>query len=182
MTDFTTRELHADCAACCGLCCVSPPFDADQGFGYDKPAQEPCRHLQGGFRCGIHAERAAQGFASCSSYDCFGAGQRVTRAFAPDTWQSTPGRADAMHVAFMRMRGLHELLALLATARQLVRDVEWDARLAAQQQRVDALCEAAPGSAERAAERAVREQTMQLLRELATAPGISGRRPQAGPP
>ena len=182
MTDFTSRELHADCAACCGLCCVAAPFDADQGFGYDKPAQEPCRHLQAGFRCGIHADRAARGFASCSSYDCQGAGQRVTRAFAPDTWQSAPGRAPAMHDAFLRIRSLHELLSLLATARRLVRDVEWDARLLEQQQRVDALCEAIPGGAERGAERDLREQTMQLLRELATAPGISGRRPGASLP
>ena len=84
-----------------------------------------------------------------------------------------------MHDAFLRMRGLHELLSLLATARRLVRDVEWDARLAAQQQRVDAQGEAITAGAERGAERQLREQTLELLRELATAPGIAGRRPQA---
>jgi len=179
VTDFTPRDLNADCAACCGLCCVSAPFDADQGFGYDKPAHEPCRHLAAGFRCGIYADRAGQGFAGCNTYDCLGAGQRVTHAFAPDTWQSAPERAAGMHDAFLRMRGLHELLSLLATARRLVRDVEWDARLAAQQQRVDAQGEAITAGAERGAERQLREQTLELLRELATAPGIAGRRPQA---
>jgi hypothetical protein len=179
VTDFTSRELRADCAACCGLCCVSPPFDADQGFGYDKPAHEPCSHLRGDFSCGIHPVRAAQGFAGCSSYDCLGAGQRVTRAFSPDTWQSAPERAAAMHEAFMRTRGLHELLVLLATARRLVRDPGLDGRLLAQQQRVDALCDAIPGGAQRGAERELREQTLQLLRELATAPGIAGRQPLA---
>ena len=180
MTDITFRDLHADCAACCGLCCVSPPFDADQGFGYDKPAHEACRHLQAGFRCGIHADRAAAGFDSCTSYDCLGAGQRVTRSFSPDDWQSAPGIAARMHEAFLRIRSLHELLVLLATARQLVRDVEWQGRLSEQQQRVDAQCEAVIAGAGRGAEQALRAQTFELLREMATAPGIEGRRPQAG--
>jgi len=173
--------LSADCAACSGLCCVSAPFDADQGFGYDKPAQEPCRHLQAGFRCGIYADRAAQGFGGCSGYDCLGAGQRTTRAFAPDTWQSAPGRAAAVHEAFMRVRALHELLALLATARRLVHDDSCDARLVAQQRRVNAQCElilaGAQAGSEHGIERGMREQVLGLLRELATTPGIIARRP-----
>ena len=47
-------RLKADCSACVALCCVIPPFDASQGFGFDKPAETPCQHLCADHRCGIH--------------------------------------------------------------------------------------------------------------------------------
>lgn len=178
--------LRADCAACAGLCCVSAGFDADQGFGYDKPAHEPCRHLQADFRCAIHADRAAHGFSACAGYDCLGAGQRTTRAFAPADWRHAPERAEAMHGAFLGLRGLHELLSLLATARGLVGDDAWGQRIDTQAAEVDRACEAllesatrevaAPGgAAARAA--ALRHSTHALLRELASVPAIAARRP-----
>ena len=34
-------DMLADCSQCVGLCCVVPPFDAEQGFGFDKPAEHP---------------------------------------------------------------------------------------------------------------------------------------------
>jgi len=186
VTDITFRDLHADCAACCGLCCVSPPFDADQGFGYDKPAHEACRHLQAGFRCGIHADRAAAGFDSCTSYDCLGAGQRTTRAFAPSDWREAPEHGAAIHSAFLRLRGLHELLSLLATARAMVEEPAWRQRLAAQAEGVDRACLAllatatgGPqdplGTAAHAA--TLRRSTFALLRELASVPSVAARRP-----
>ncbi len=186
MTDFTFRELRADCAACCGLCCVSPPFDADQGFGYDKPAHEPCRHLRGDFICAIHVDRAAQGFAGCSSYDCLGAGQRVTRAFAPGDWKSTPERAAAMHDAFMRLRGLHELLVLLATAHGRVDEPAWRQRIADQADAVERACQAllatatggaADAQGTRAHSTGLLRSTHALLRELASVPSVAMLRP-----
>lgn len=186
MTDFKFPDLRADCAACCGLCCVSAPFDAGQGFGYDKPAHEPCRHLLAGFRCGIHADRAAAGFDGCTTYDCLGAGQRTARAFAPADWLAAPERAPAMHAAFLALRGLHELLSLLATARGIVAEPEWRQRLSAQAQDVDRACLAllatatggAPdprGGSAHAAE--LRRSTHALLRELASVPSVAARRP-----
>ena len=38
-------------------------FDASDKFGYDKPAGEPCRHLDVEFRCTIHDKRGDLGFA-----------------------------------------------------------------------------------------------------------------------
>ena len=72
------ERLKADCSACVALCCVIPPFDACQGFGFDKPAETPCRHLGADHRCGIHAELIDRGFAGCVAFDCLGAGQRLT--------------------------------------------------------------------------------------------------------
>lgn len=51
---MTARMLTADCTKCCGLCCVSPAFDAEQGFGYSKPAHTPCVNLRRDDRCAIH--------------------------------------------------------------------------------------------------------------------------------
>jgi len=48
------RKLTADCTNCCGLCCVAPAFDAEQGFGYTKPAHIPCMNLRGDDGCAIH--------------------------------------------------------------------------------------------------------------------------------
>jgi hypothetical protein len=164
--------LRPDCAACCGLCCVAPGFDAEQGFGYDKPPHQACRHLQGDYRCAIHPRLAAEGFPACSSYDCHGAGQRATREFAPDTWQTTPERAAAQHAAFMRLRPLHELLALLETARQRVADAAWQQRLIDQSAQIAALCAAAGSPDDRARSAALRVSVLYLLRELGRAPGV----------
>ncbi|HEY9106307.1 MAG TPA: hypothetical protein VIN58_06490, partial [Roseateles sp.] len=71
-------QLRADCSACAALCCVIPPFDAVQGFGFDKPAETPCHHLCDDHRCGIHADLIERGFAGCVAFDCLGAGQRLT--------------------------------------------------------------------------------------------------------
>ena len=73
-------ELVADCARCVGLCCVLLPFQRSADFAFDKAAGEPCRHLDGGHRCRIHASLLDDGMRGCVAYDCFGAGQTVTEA------------------------------------------------------------------------------------------------------
>jgi hypothetical protein len=98
---------------------VVHPFDAVQGFGYDKPAHEPCRHLQADFRCGIHATLTDQGFPGCVSFDCFGAGQHVTQQlFAGAHWEQSPAIASQMFDVYARVRALHELMAMLTLAVQ----------------------------------------------------------------
>jgi hypothetical protein len=112
-----STELRADCARCCGLCCVGPAFDADQGFGFNKPAHTPCTNLDTDFRCTIHSELRQRGFPSCQTFDCYGAGQRVTqRLFAGKSWQTSPELATRMFDAYRRYRSLHELMALLDAA------------------------------------------------------------------
>src|SRR5215207_4885388 len=72
-------ELVADCARCTGLCCVAPAFAKSADFAIDKPAGQACPNLRDDFRCGIHEHLAESGFKGCTVFDCFGAGQQITR-------------------------------------------------------------------------------------------------------
>ena len=116
-------RFKADCAACCALCCVAPAFDADQGFGYDKPAHIPCTNLLDNFSCAVHSSLASCGFTGCMIYDCHGAGQWVTQVlFKGASWRDSADTAQAMFTAFARQKILHELMLLLTTALQYATD------------------------------------------------------------
>lgn len=172
-------HLAADCSACQGLCCVALPFDAAQGFGFDKPAHEACRHLQGDHRCAIHGQLADRGFPGCVQFDCDGAGQRVTRLFAPRHWRDSAAQAAELFEAFFLLRQAHAQLGLLATAGRLAPPGDLADRLAGQVQALDGWCEglAAPATQPRAAEWArLREQGQALLAEFGAAwPGARAR-------
>jgi hypothetical protein len=112
-------ELKADCARCFGLCCVAPAFVASADFAIDKEPGRPCPNLGADFRCGIHDRLRPSGFPGCAVYDCFGAGQRVARAFDGRDWRAHPRTATAMFGMFAAMRHLHELLWYLAEAARL---------------------------------------------------------------
>lgn len=114
-------ELAADCSRCFGLCCVVPSFAASADFAIDKPAATPCPNLAQDFRCGIHTELRPRGFAGCTAYDCFGAGQRVSQVtFGGVDWRSAPGTAAQMYAVFPVVRELHELRRHLGEAARLV--------------------------------------------------------------
>jgi uncharacterized protein YjbI with pentapeptide repeats len=109
--------LSADCPSCCGLCCVAPAFRASADFAIDKAAGQPCPNLQPDFRCGIHSRLRDLGFPGCVAYDCFGAGQRVTREiFAGADWRTSPETAPRLFAVFFVVRQLHELLWYLTEA------------------------------------------------------------------
>jgi uncharacterized protein YjbI with pentapeptide repeats len=113
-------RLTADCSRCAGLCCVALPFAASADFAVDKAAGTPCGHLQADFRCGIHAGLREAGYAGCTVYDCFGAGQQVVQVtFGGRDWRGHPELADSMFAVFPVVRVLHELLWYLAEARAL---------------------------------------------------------------
>lgn len=113
-------HLKADCSACVALCCVVPPYDAAQGFGFDKPAVTPCRHLCADHRCGIHDELIERSFAGCVAFDCLGAGQRLTALavarFGSADWRARPEVARWLFAAYPRMRQAQEWLARLSLA------------------------------------------------------------------
>ena len=72
-------SYHADCANCQALCCVGAEMKRGLGYDIDKQAGVPCPHLDcASFRCKIFGQRALFGFPVCDSYDCYGAGQRVS--------------------------------------------------------------------------------------------------------
>lgn len=94
-----------------------PAFSRSTDFAIDKPAGRPCPNLTHDFRCGIHDRLRQNGFPGCAAYDCFGAGQKVTRVtFGGQDWRRTPRIAEQMFVAFTIMRQLHEMLWYLAEA------------------------------------------------------------------
>jgi uncharacterized protein YjbI with pentapeptide repeats len=105
---------------------VALPFTASSDFAFDKDAGTPCRHLlpEHGFRCGIHAGLRDAGLSGCSVFDCFGAGQKVTRRTFADLgrhdwhdWREADGcSAQQMFDVFDVMRRLHELLWYLTDA------------------------------------------------------------------
>ncbi len=133
-------DLRADCANCAGLCCVAPAFAASADFAIDKPAGRPCPNLAPDFRCSIHTDLRQRGFAGCTVYDCFGAGQKVSRlTFAGTDWQRRPDLAPQMFAAFAVMRALHELLWYLSEARALVGAHRLGDELAAALEQTEAL-------------------------------------------
>ncbi len=113
-------HLKADCSACVALCCVIPPFDAEQGFGFDKAAETPCQHLCADHRCGIHDALIPRGFEGCVAFDCLGAGQRLTalavERFGSADWRARPDVARWLFEAYPRFRQVQEWLARLSLA------------------------------------------------------------------
>lgn len=120
MSSSDRSRLRADCGNCFGLCCVALPFTRSADFAFDKQAGEPCRNLRGDNRCSIHADLRDKGMAGCTVYDCFGAGQRVSRdTFGGTSWRDDPGVAKRMFAVFPVVRQLHELLWYLTESLSL---------------------------------------------------------------
>jgi hypothetical protein len=108
--------LRADCSRCAGLCCVAPTLTRSADFALDKPAGVPCPNLLDDFRCGVHDRLRPLGFAGCTVFDCFGAGQRTVQdVYGGRGWRDVDAdRRDEMFEVFGVLRGLHELRWLLA--------------------------------------------------------------------
>jgi uncharacterized protein YjbI with pentapeptide repeats len=98
-----------------GLCCVALPFRPSRDFAFAKDAGEPCRHLDVGYGCSIHAVLRESGMSGCTSYECFGAGQHVTQVlYGGASWRD--GEAGEMFAVFAVVQRLHEMLVLLDQA------------------------------------------------------------------
>ena len=163
-----STELRADCTRCCGLCCVGPAFDAVQGFGFSKPAHTPCANLDADFRCTIHGELRGRGFPSCQTFDCYGAGQRVTqRLFAGKSWKTSPELATRMFDAYRKYRSLHELLVLLDTAMTQT-NASGTSGLQVLRQFIDALCESGAAASAAVNITALKNEVLKRLRLTCT--------------
>ncbi len=159
--------LTADCARCCGLCCVAPALVRSPEFALSKDAHTPCPNLEPDFRCAIHPQLAKMGFAGCVTYDCHGAGQHVTQLlFGGRSWAELDEPA-SMFDAFMHARELFEQLSLLETALALEAPPELQARLRARTARVRSLATGTLPELMQINLAAEREITRQLLRALA---------------
>ncbi|MFJ2027179.1 pentapeptide repeat-containing protein [Streptomyces sp. NPDC087897] len=117
VADDRREALRADCANCFALCCVALTLTASSDFAIDKEAGRPCPNLEDDFRCGIHTRLRTRGFPGCTVYDCFGAGQKVSReTYGGRDWRSSPDLAAQMFQVFPVIRQLHELLWYLTEA------------------------------------------------------------------
>ncbi|SFO69988.1 Pentapeptide repeat-containing protein [Geodermatophilus dictyosporus] len=138
--------LRADCTRCAGLCCVAPAFAASADFAIDKPAGSACPHLGGDDRCGIHGQLRERGFAGCTVFDCFGAGQQTVQVTFGGAagWRADRERAAEVSTAFVVQRQLHELLWYLTEALALDAAAPLRRELAAARDRTAALTAATP--------------------------------------
>jgi hypothetical protein len=143
---------------------VGPSFQAQQGFGFSKPAHTPCRHLQADFRCCIHADLISLGFPACSAFDCYGAGQRVTRMFRGEPWTDSAQAAARVFQAYSRYRPLHELMAMLELALERVLPADAEA-LTRRLQALDALCASGEALAAQIAPESLRGEVLSQIRE-----------------
>ena len=124
-------DLTPDCSACAALCCVVFAFDNSESFAIDKAAGERCPNLDRDNRCRIFEERQALGFKGCITYDCHGAGQRVTQEiFGGRSWRDDPALGHRMGAALSVLRRIHEQLLLLQSAEALPLDETEKQRLA----------------------------------------------------
>ncbi len=176
-------DLRADCAACMGLCCVAPGFARSADFAIDKPAGTPCPNLSADDSCSIHAVLRPRGFPGCTTYDCFGAGQQVTRHTygGAATWRSHPESAGEMFRVFAVMRALHELLFYLDEALRLTRPGALHDRLNLAAADTDRLTRTSAAALDGFDVDALRERVVPLLRaasEQARASGVGRRAPQ----
>ncbi|MCP8884822.1 hypothetical protein NIM87_15025 [Devosia sp. XJ19-1] len=113
MDDIT---FTADCEKCFGLCCTALSFERSKQFGHDKAAGQPCQYLQSDFRCRIHERLEDLGYGGCDAFDCMGAGQRASAAFAALNWQRDPAVARRLYARFSQLLLLQELRQALETA------------------------------------------------------------------
>lgn len=104
------NEFRINCDNCSGLCCVALYFSRYDGFPSDKNAGEPCRYLDGGFRCPIHGELGTKQMKGCLAYDCCGAGPIVTTLYPGRNWKSDPGIAGEIFDVFVKTFYLQQIL------------------------------------------------------------------------
>jgi len=142
---------------------VALTFSRSADFAIDKPAGEACPNLSTDFRCGIHSRLRSKGFPGCTVYDCFGAGQEISRR-AGTSWREQPGQS--MFAALPILRQLHELLWYLTEALEYK---AFDAEVRAAIDRVEGVSRTADLTtvdvdAERAAVNELLLKTSQLVR------------------
>jgi len=116
------EDLGADCSRCFGLCCVALAFARSADFPFDKAAGDPCVHLDEAEACRVHADLRPLGFKGCTVFDCFGAGQKVSRQAGGTSWREDAVVRAQMFQTFPVVRRLHELLWYLDQAITLTGD------------------------------------------------------------
>ena len=111
------KELRGECKDCFGLCCTALYFSKTDGFPQNKDAGKPCLNLENDFKCKVHNNLIKKGLKGGTSYDCFGAGQRIAQViYKGQDWRSNPEKSQEMFDTFLVMVQVHEMLWYLAEA------------------------------------------------------------------
>jgi len=128
---------------------VALAFTKSADFPFDKPAGDPCTNLDEHDGCRIHPQLRERGFKGCTVFDCFGAGQKVSRqTFAGRSWRDDTATREAMFSTFPLVRRLHELLWYLDEAITLVeRERERERDLAREGEQAHAAAHGRPRTA-----------------------------------
>lgn len=113
---MSEQVFSADCTRCFGLCCTLLSFERSADFGHDKFGGQPCQYLRSDFRCRIHERLDDLGYGGCDAFDCLGAGQRASAAFAPLNWQRDAAVARRLQARFAQLLSLQEVRTGLAAA------------------------------------------------------------------
>ncbi|MGL5676802.1 MAG: pentapeptide repeat-containing protein [Cellulosilyticaceae bacterium] len=114
------KELHIDCKNCSGLCCVALYCSKIDGFPENKDAGVPCKHLEADFKCDIHGELIEKNLRGCLNYECFGAGQKVTRMYADKGgWEQNPSQRAEIYQVFLGVTQLYQMRWYLLQALEL---------------------------------------------------------------
>lgn len=115
-------NLKIDCEKCFGFCCSALYFAKAEGFPEDKVAGKPCMNLKEDFKCKIHKSLSKKGLKGCTTYECFGAGQKIAQdTYKGESWLDNKEKASEMFDAFVKMMQLHEMLWYLAEAYRIER-------------------------------------------------------------
>ncbi|MPW26811.1 pentapeptide repeat-containing protein [Alkalibaculum sp. M08DMB] len=117
------KDLKIDCGNCFSFCCVALYFSKVDGFPKDKSSGEPCVNLNSDFTCKAHKDLRKKGLKGCTSYDCFGAGQKVAKiTYNGINWSKSPELAGEMFNVFLLMTQLHEMLWYLSMVYSLEKE------------------------------------------------------------
>lgn len=114
---YDSSIFQADCANCFGLCCVALGFAASTDFPVDKEKGIACKNLQDDFHCSIHRNLKLSGYSGCTTFDCHGAGQKVSQqTFGGVSWKDNPKSASQMFQVLPIMQQVQEILLYLTQA------------------------------------------------------------------
>lgn len=103
--------LFADCNSCLGLCCIAHSFSIGDEYSIDKQQYVPCPNLDKNYRCSIHKKLDEEGMSGCSSFNCWGAGQRACkRVIKKPNWQHIPYTAQNLFEIYFKLREIHKLI------------------------------------------------------------------------
>lgn len=107
------EALKINCQECLGICCTALYFSKMDGFYGNKKAGTKCIHLDIQHRCTIYQDLLKKHSKGCRIYECFGAGQLVTKKY-PKNQQVNQEVCDV----YLLMYPLHQILWYLLQAKQ----------------------------------------------------------------